>query len=48
LSYSILSTKAKAKILLQAKRQRARNTIELAEDNRLILWERLSGTLCAT
>jgi len=36
LSYSILSTKAKAKILLLAKRQRTRNTIELAEDNRLI------------
>ena len=36
MAYSTLSKKAKSKILLQAKRQRAKNVFEFAEDNREI------------
>lgn len=36
MSYSILSKKAKKSIMLQAKRQRAKNTLEFREDNSAI------------
>ena len=36
MAYTTLSKKAKAQVLLQVKRQRARNVFEFAEDNRAI------------